>query len=434
MNNDLKNVIDYMEREKGLDRNILLDTIKSSLESAARKSVTGINNPIIEIDPETFGVTVYGEFLILEDGKRPRSNEITLVEAKKLKADAELDKMIMVEVTPNDFGRIAAQTAKQVIIQKIREAEADVLFNEYKDKVDKVISGTVRQVDRKFIIIDLGRGEALLQHREKIDIEDYHIGDRLKLYVLDVRKNGHATEVLVSRSHPNLIRMLFEMEVPEISDGTITIKGIAREPGYRTKIAVFSNEAKVDCVGACVGMRGARVKNIVQELNGEKIDIVPWSEDTLTYCQNALNPAKIKHIKMDEENNRLLILVDKSQFSLAIGKRGSNARLTSKLLGWKIDIEVQEKEMPNQVLAPTVKSAAEAGQADLEESLKLPVEEIEGLSKKVKEYFLSAGYDSLGDLNQLEMDELYAIPGVGKSSAEEIMDHIREALKRVATK
>ncbi len=428
MQNELKTFIDYMEREKGVERAVLIDTIKSSLESAARKSVSEIANPIIQVNPENFQVTVFGEFLVIPDGKPTKISEIRLSEAQKSHPEAQLGQSVLVEVTPDNFGRIAAQTAKQVIVQKLRDAEANVVFNEYKDKVFQIITGIVRQHDRRNVVIDLGRGEAILPPREQVENEEYRVGDRLKLLVLDVSKNSQSPEIIVSRSHPIFVKKLFEIEVPEIADQTVEIKGIAREAGYRTKIAVFSKDAKVDCVGACVGMRGSRVKNIVQELNGEKIDIVPWSQDIPTYCRNALNPAKLKHVVSNDEEKQLVVYVDKGQFSLAIGKRGNNVRLTSKLLGWKVDIEVLEKDILPVPDASSKKEDSDvpAGADPLDVSLDL----IEGLSKKVKDFLVEAGYNSLAQLKEIKADELYAIPGVGKTGAGEIMEHIQEAIKR----
>jgi N utilization substance protein A len=331
-----------------------------------------------------------------------------------------------VEVTPDNFGRIAAQTAKQVIIQKLRDAEANVVFNEYKDKVFQIITGIVRQQERKNVVIDLGRGEAILPPREQVENEEYRAGDRLKLLVIEVSKGGQNPEIIVSRSHPIFVKKMFEIEVPEIADQTVEIKGIAREAGYRTKIAVFSKDPKVDCVGACVGMRGARVKNIVQELNGEKIDIVPWSADIQTYCRNALNPAKVRQIVSNEAEKQLLVYVDKGQFSLAIGKRGNNVRLTSKLLGWRVDIEAIEKDILP--VAPTPADGESAENAVPVDPLNVSIDSVEGLSKKVKEFLVEAGYSSLAQLKNIKLNELYVIPGVGKTGAEEIMEHIQKAI------
>lgn len=429
-NKELQTVIEYMEREKGLDRHVLIETIKSSLLSAARKSVTGIANPMIEIDNDTFEVRVKAELILIEDDKIPELNEINISKAHLTHPDAKIGDLISLEVTPDNFGRIAAQTAKQVLIQKLRDAESDLVYAEYKDKNFQIATGIVRQKEGKNVVLDLGRGEAILKAREQIENEEYNIGERIKVLIIEVKKLGSVPEIVVSRTHPSFVRKLFEIEVPEIIDGTVEIKGIAREPGYRTKIAVYSKEPKVDCVGACVGMRGSRVKNIVQELNGEKIDIVPWSNDVETFCRNALNPAKLKHINIDQQKKVIKVYVDQTQFSLAIGKHGHNARLTSKLIGWKIDVEVAEKDtiIP---AATNVKKEHKVTFEDhsVEDKLHIPISDIDGLSHKVKDYFLQAGYKYLNDLQNIEVDELCTIPGVGKSSAEDIMEIIRKAVK-----
>ncbi|EKD28034.1 MAG: hypothetical protein ACD_79C00460G0002 [uncultured bacterium] len=432
INKELKSVMDYMEREKGLDREVLIETIKSSLQSAARKSVTNVVDPIIDINPDTFEVSVHEKFLVISDSDIPKANEIILSKAKNTNPDAKVGEHVLLEVTPDDFGRIAAQTAKQVIIHKLRDAQADVIYNEYKDKVFTILSGTVRNNESKNIVIDLGRGEAILKPREQIENEEYRIGDRLRCLIIEVRKSSGNPEILVSRSHPLFIKKLFELEVPEITDGVVEIKGIAREAGFRTKIAVYSKDPKVDCVGACVGMRGSRVKNIVQELNGEKIDIIPWSQDVATFCRNAMNPAKLKHVAEDHENKSLQVFVDKSQFSLAIGKKGHNARLTSKLIGYKIDIEVVEEDKMQEIAKKMPRAGKKSEQTDTikeSEIQDIPIDEIEGLNNKVKEYFKEAGYQNLSDLKNIHIDELYSIPGVGKTSAEEIIEIISKSIK-----
>lgn len=431
MNTELKAFMDYMEREKGLDRDLLLETIKTSLQSAARKSVSNVNNPIIEVDAETLEVKVLSEMTIVDGPADIKAGEISLSIATDYNPDAKVGGKILIEVTPDNFGRIAAQTAKQVIVQRIRDAEGHVVFNEYKDKIHQVISGTVRHSEKKHVILDLGRGEAVLPPREQIEGEEYHVGDRLKVYVLEVKRSGGNPEILVSRSHPGFVKKLFEIEVPEIIDHTIEIKGIAREPGLRTKIAVFTTDSKIDCVGACVGMRGSRVKNIVQELSGEKIDIVPWSDDIVTFARNALNPAKLKAVDLDESERKLTVYVDKSQFSLAIGKRGHNARLTSKLLGWKVDIVAVEKDSVDELFDHKDQTAAKAAapKPEARQMDDISISHIEGLNKKVQEHLIGAGFETLEQLKKLSLDELYAIPGVGKTTAEEIMESIQSAIK-----
>ena len=268
-----------------------------------------------------------------------KHDEISFKTAKMFKSDIQLGEDIEVPVTPKDFGRIAAQTAKQAMMQRIRQAEKEMIYDEFKDRAGEIVSGTVRRFDRSDVVVDLGKFEALMPNRERVQTEDYNIGDRIRAYVVAVENGVRGPEIIISRSHPNFVRRLFEMEVSEINDRTVEIKGIAREAGYRTKIAVFSANEKVDPVGACVGMRGSRVKNIVRELNNEKVDIIRWSADLKELVLEALKPAKVKSVTLDESKKAILIKVDEDQLSLAIGKRGQNARLTSRLTGWDINIE-----------------------------------------------------------------------------------------------
>ena len=344
MNNELQAIISYMEKERGLDREVLIQAVEYALQSAARKGLAHDRELRIEIDRETYDIRAFARQLVVENPD-PKNEEVSLQKARRIKPDIELGEMIEVEATPSNFGRIAAQTAKQAIIQRIRQAEKDVVYEEYKDRVGDIVSGTVRQFNRSDIIIDLGRAEALLPANERVPTEEYQVGDRIRAYVLDVRSESAGPSVILTRSHPNFVRTLFELEVSEISDKIVEIKGIAREPGYRTKIAVVSHDEKVDPVGACVGMRGMRVKNIVRELSGEKIDIIRWSDDVKTYVANALSPAKLAKVMTDEHDSKLVhVVADPDQLSLAIGKRGQNVRLTAKLLGMKIDIEKDERE------------------------------------------------------------------------------------------
>jgi N utilization substance protein A len=265
---------------------------------------------------------------------------------RKIKPDAEMGETMEIEVKPSRMGSIEEKTDKQAIIQRIRQAEREIVYDEYKDRVGDIVSGSVRQFNRSDIIVDMGRGEAVLPARERVPTEEYQVGDRIRAYIQKVQNNTAGPSVILSRSHPDFVRRLFELEVSEIADNIVEIKGIAREPGYRTKIAVVSHDEKVDPVGACVGMRGIRVKNIVRELSGEKIDIIRWSEDTKTYVTNALSPAKLSKVTINpDEPNTVQVVADAEQLSLAIGKRGQNVRLTAKLLGMKIDIEKDESNI-----------------------------------------------------------------------------------------
>ncbi len=309
----------------------------------------------------------------------PGEYEIALADAKKIDPEVEVGGEVEVEVTPANLGRIAAQTAKQAITQRIRQAEREIVFDEYKDRAGDIVSGAVRQFNRSDIIIDLGRAEAVLPSRERVPTEEYQIGDRIRAYVLSVQNNQVGPSITLSRSHPDFVRRLFELEVSEISDGVVEIKGIAREPGYRTKIAVASSDPRVDPVGACVGMRGMRVKNIVRELSGEKIDIIRWSEDIKTYVVNALSPAKLAKVEVHpgETERMISVIADPDQLSLAIGKRGQNVRLSAKLIGWKIDIKKDESAI------------------SFEEKVTMAIENlasIDGISDETAQLLVGAGF------------------------------------------
>jgi transcription termination/antitermination protein NusA len=341
MNSDLLAVLDYMEREKGIKREVLLEALSGALLTAAKKSVGPARDLRVTIDPKSGEITALAN-LIVSDVVRSIHDEIPLARARKIKPDAVVGDVIEVEVTPEGFGRIAAQTARQAILQRIRQIEKEMIFDEFKDRAGEIVSGTVRRFDRSDVIVDLGKFEAVMPMRERVATEDYNIGDRIRAYVVAVENTNRGPEIIISRSHPNFVRRLFEVEVSEIADRTVEIKAISREAGYRTKIAVWSADEKVDPVGACVGMRGSRVKNIVRELNQEKVDIIRWSADPREFVMEALKPAKIKSITIDEERKAVQVTVDEDQLSLAIGRRGQNARLTSRLTGWEINISKDE--------------------------------------------------------------------------------------------
>jgi transcription termination/antitermination protein NusA len=341
MNSDLLAVLDYMEREKGIKREILLEALSGALLTAAKKSVGPARDLRVTIDPKSGEITALAS-LIVSEVVRSIHDEIPLGRARKIKPDAAVGDVIEVEVTPEGFGRIAAQTARQAILQRIRQIEKEMIFDEFKDRAGEIVSGTVRRFDRSDVVVDLGKFEAVMPMRERVATEDYNIGDRIRAYVVAVENTNRGPEIIISRSHPNFVRRLFEVEVSEIADRTVEIKAISREAGYRTKIAVWSADEKVDPVGACVGMRGSRVKNIVRELNQEKVDIIRWSADPREFVMEALKPAKIKSITINEEGKAVQVTVDEDQLSLAIGRRGQNARLTSRLTGWEINISKDE--------------------------------------------------------------------------------------------
>jgi N utilization substance protein A len=404
MNNELIAVLDYMERERGLDRNTLLRAVESALLSASKKSFGPTKDLRIEINDKTCDIRAFAMLTVAEKVNSP-SEEILLTQARRYKPEAQVGDQVEVEVTPKNFGRIAAQTAKQAILHRIRQAEKDMVFEEYKNRPGDIVSGLVRRFDRSDVIIDLGRAEAVMPARERVPTEEYQIGDRIRAFIAGVEKTVQGPEIILSRSHPDFVRRLFELEVSEIADGTVAIKGIAREAGFRTKIAVLSNDDKVDPVGACVGMRGIRVKNIVRELSGEKIDIVRWNDDVKMFVQNALAPAKLIRVNVDEAAHTVHVIVDPEQLSLAIGKKGQNARLTAKLTGWKIDIQKEEAEIT------------------FEEKVALAVAQmagVEGIGAEAAEKLVHSGFLTLEGILAADTDDLTAIEGIDEEMARAI--------------
>lgn len=345
MNGELIAILNYWEKERGIDREVLFQTLENALLAASRKSVGPARDLRIQIDRKTGEIKAIAKVRVVEKVASSH-DEISLEEARHRHPGAQVGDDIEIEVTPRNFGRIAAQTAKQAILQRIRQAERNIVFEEYRDRVGDIISGTIRHFDKSDILVDLGRAEAIMPARERITSEVYQPGDPIRALILAVQENPGGPSIILSRAHPDFVKRLFALEVAEINDGTVEIKAIAREPGFRTKLAVVSHDPKVDPVGACVGMRGVRVKNIVRELSGEKIDIVRWSDDIKTYVTNALSPAKLLKVEVDPEKSKLVhVTTDAEHLSLAIGKRGQNVRLTSKLIGWKIDIQKEEGEL-----------------------------------------------------------------------------------------
>ena len=403
MNSELAAILNYMEKERGIERETLIEAVEFAMQSAAHKMPGASEAEIrIHIDRETYEIRAFATVEVAEAGTS-EYEDIALVEARKLKADVEIGEMIEVEVDTKHLGRIAAQTAKQAIIQKIRQAEREIVYEEYKDRVGDIITGSVRQFNRSDIIVDLGRGEALMPARERVPTEEYQVGDRIRGYVLSVESNAAGPAIILSRSHPDFVRALFQLEVSEINDNVVEIKGIAREPGYRTKIAVVSHDEKVDPVGACVGMRGIRVKNIVRELSGEKIDIIRWSDDVKTYVANALSPAKLLKVSIDTAVPELVhVVADTEQLSLAIGKRGQNVRLTAKLLGWKVDIQKDETQVTfEEKVAKAVTTLAV----------------IDGVTAEDAQLLVNAGFLTVEGILAAEVSDLVDATGCEEASA-----------------
>jgi transcription termination/antitermination protein NusA len=415
MNAELLAILDYWEKEKGINRATLLAAVEEALVSAAKKAVGPARELRVTIDPKSGDIKALAR-LIVSDKVISKHDQISIFDARRIKGDVVVGEELEVEVTPANFGRIASQNAKQALMQQLRKAEKQLIYTEFKDRAGDIVSGTVRRFDRSDVTIDLGKFEALLPNRERVPTEEYQIGERIRCFVKAVDNTLHGPEIILSRADPQFVIKLFQLEVSEINDGTIEIKGIAREPGFRTKLAVYSRDEKVDPVGACVGLRGQRVKNIVRELNNEKVDIIKWDPNIKTYITNALAPAKLKTFEVDEANKRVRILVSEDQLSLAIGKRGQNARLTSKLTGWHVDIDaeaVQAMGFEEKVAQAVATVAA-----------------IPGITPEEANVLVHCGFHTLDELSSAEATDLAEMPGLAER-AEAIVGAIRaEVAKR----
>lgn len=340
MNSEFIDALTSIEKEKGIDKEIILEAIEQALISGYKRNFNSAQNVRVDMDRENGQIRVYARKEVVEEVFDERL-EISLDAAKALNPIYEVDDIVEIEVTPRDFGRIAAQTAKQVVTQRVREAERGIIYDDFIDREEDIITGIVQRQDNRYIYVDLGRVEALMPVSEQMTNETYRHNDRIKAFITKVEKTTKGPQIMISRTHPGLLKRLFELEVPEIYDGTVDIKSVSREAGDRSKIAVHSDDPDVDPVGACVGPRGQRVQVIVNELKGEKIDIVRWSEDPKVFVANALSPSKVLQVLVNEEEKMTQVVVPDYQLSLAIGKRGQNARLAAKLTGWKIDIKSQ---------------------------------------------------------------------------------------------
>ncbi|MGJ8726524.1 MAG: transcription termination factor NusA [Roseibacillus sp.] len=360
MTNDIVALIDFYEREKAITRERVVEALEYAFTSAYRRMVPGADAIEIlraEIDTKKGETKIFADLeVVSDDDHQDKFNEVPVSLAQKRKADAAVGDRMEFNVTPKNFGRIAVQTAKQTMMQRLRLAEKEMMYDEFKDRAGDIVSGSVRRFEKNDVMIDLGKFEARMPSRERVSTEDYNVGDRIRCYVVAVDNDARGPEIILSRSHPAFVRRLFEAEVAEISDRTVELKAIAREAGYRTKVAVGTNDDKVDPVGACVGLRGARVKNIVRELNNEKVDIIRWSEDLQDFVTDALKPAIIRTFKANEEDKVIHVTVDEEDLSKAIGRRGQNARLTSKLVGW--DVQVRKDETQHEQFEARVAGAA----------------------------------------------------------------------------
>jgi N utilization substance protein A len=339
---NLNHIIDQVVKEKGIDRVILVEALESAVLSAANKKYRNTRELEAHYNDELGEVELF-EFVTVVDEVLDSYKEIDLAEAHEIDPEVEVGDSLGMKLDAGSFSRIAAQTAKQVIIQKVREAERDGIYNEFRDRIGEMVNGIVRRYERGDLVVDLGRAEALLPQKEQVPRENYRQGDRVRAYISDVRMATKGPQIIISRTHPGVVAALFKAEVPEIAEGIVEIKAVAREPGSRAKIAVVSHDPDVDPVGACVGMRGARVQNVVSELRGEKIDIIPWTPDIARFSCFALAPAEVNRVYVDNDEQSLEIIVPDDQLSLAIGKKGQNVRLAAKLTGWKIDIKSETR-------------------------------------------------------------------------------------------
>jgi N utilization substance protein A len=423
MNKDLVAIFEYLEREKGIKREVIITAIEESLRAAARKSVKGLINVSVQINPKTGNIDVIAQKEVVDKVTIPEE-EITLEDARVLNPYCEIGQWVDISVTPQDFGRIAAQTARQIISQKLRGAERDVIYEEYRHRINEIISGTVKRVVRgATLIVDLGKVEAILPDRFYPKTEKYNVGDRVQALLLEVRdtESGGA-EVILSRSHPEFVAQLFSQEVPEIHEGTIIIEKIVRDAGYRTKLAVRSQDPKIDPVGACVGIRGNRVKNIIRELNNEKIDIIPFTEDPVQLLQNSLTPVEIKKINVSDDGSAISIVVTDEDYPAALGKRGMNARLNGELIG--AELHVQKMSQYQSAMNIERAQLALADDPTLDEPLA-----VEGVNSMIIESIISAGFDTARKVLNATPEQLSSVPEISIEMAYKILEQIRK--KRV---
>jgi N utilization substance protein A len=415
MTNDIVALIDYYEKEKGIDREKVLAALEFAFISAYRKMVPGadaIETIRADVDTKKGDTVMYASLeCVADDDYVDKFNEVPISLARKSKPDAELGDSVDFNVTPANFGRIATQTAKQTMMQRLRMAEKEMIYDEYKDRAGDIVSGTVRRFEKSDVLVDLGKFEGRIPSRERVVTEDYNIGDRIRVYVVAVENETRGPEIILSRSHPNFVRRLFESEVAEIADNTVELRGIAREAGYRTKVAVASNDDKVDPVGACVGLRGARVKNIVRELNNEKVDIIRWSDDPAVFVVDALKPANIRTINLDQENKVVSVTVDEEELSKAIGRRGQNARLTAKLMGW--DVQVSKDETQHEQFEERVTDAAHSLGSQL------------GLNDEMADKLFRAGGASAELVAQMPAEYIAQALEVSQEEAEIILSKVK---------
>jgi transcription termination/antitermination protein NusA len=413
---ELLQIAEAVAREKAIDRKIVLGAMEDAIAKAARSRYGSETEVRAEIDPKSGELHLSRHMLVVDAVENP-SFQISLEDARKRHPAAQIGDTIADPLPPLEYGRIAAQSAKQVIVQKVREAERDRQYEEYKDRIGDIVNGIVKRVEYGNVVVDLGRGEAIVRRDEMLPREVFRNGDRIRAYIYDVRREQRGPQIFLSRTHPQFMSKLFAQEVPEIYDGIVEVKAVARDPGSRAKIAVVSRDSSVDPVGACVGMRGSRVQAVVNELQGEKIDIIPWSQDIATFVVNALAPAEVAKVVLDEERERIEVVVPDQQLSLAIGRRGQNVRLASQLTGWDIDILTEQEE-------------SERRQAEFENRTRMFIDSL-NVDEVIGQLLASEGFTSVEELAMVDTKEIAGIEGFDEDTAAELQTRAREYLAKI---
>lgn len=411
---ELLQIADAVAREKSIDRTIVIEALEDAIQKAARSRYGSETEIKAEINPKTGEIRLW-RLLEVVEAVENHATQVTLSDAQEKNGDAEIGDFITEPLPPMDFGRVAAQSAKQVIVQKVRDAERERMYEEYKDRIGEIANGTVKRVEYGNVIVDLGRGEAIIRRDELIARETFRYGDRVRAYIYDVRREQRGPQIFLSRSHPQFMAKLFAQEVPEIYDGIIAIRSVARDPGSRAKIAVTSNDTSIDPVGACVGMRGSRVQAVVNELQGEKIDIIPWTDNIADFIVSGLQPAEVAKVVLDEQAERIEVVVPDEQLSLAIGRRGQNVRLASQLIGWDIDILTEQEE-------------SERRQKEFTERSELFMNAM-NVDELVAQLLATEGFSSLEEVAYVELSEVAEIDGFDEETALELQARAREYLE-----